>query len=333
MITLSDALIKNGDPDIRVEDFAGRYKDEEDFINEILSEAPGFFNLGRPLPYPDLPEGCLIIGTPDNPAAVWGKKVIKKGNLLTVDWLRKNNGVAVWPAGYYRYKKSNNDPSGLYPTTGSKKFEFRFSYLENINKKFGTDLPATFYWSDCKWNPKNPEFKNIADEYPFQLISGRVHHAMTMTAVCPYLAETETECMKPMNNGFKYVLPENSGFLEKYGIAENMKTRFKAGSVSIPVLAISKSDGKNLGIKTGNVITLENPSGKSMKGKVYLTEEIMPGVIKTAFGPGGQNAPGLGFINNVCEYTANINEFFNSDNLTPLTGMPGFGDILVKIVK
>jgi anaerobic selenocysteine-containing dehydrogenase/Fe-S-cluster-containing dehydrogenase component len=333
MIAVSDALIENGDPDVRAEDFAGKYNNEEDFINEILSEAPGFFNIGRPLPYPDLPEGCLIIGTPDNPAAVWGKKVIKKGELLTVDWLRKHHGVAVWPASYHRYKKSNGDPSGIYPKTGSKKFEFRFSYIENINKKFGTELPATFYWNDCKWNPKNSSFRDITKEYPFQLITGRVHYAMTMTGVCPYLAETETECMKPLNNEFQYTLPESKQFPEKYGITDNQKTAFKAGSVSIPVLSVNRTDGERSGIKTGDVITLENPSGKKMKGKVFLTEEIMPGVIKTAFGPGGQNASGLGFINNVSEYTPNINEFFDPDNLTTHTGMPGFGDILVKIIK
>ena len=185
MIALSDALIKNGDQDIKAEDFRHKYKNEEDFINEILSETPGIYNIGNPLPYPDLPEGCLMIGTPDNPTAVWGKKIIKQGELLTVDWLRKHNGVAIWPASYHRYKKSDGSPSGIYPKTGSKKFEFKFSYLVDINNKFGTDFPVTFYWNDCKWNPKNSLFKELSKEYPFQLISGRVHYAMTMTTICP----------------------------------------------------------------------------------------------------------------------------------------------------
>jgi thiosulfate reductase/polysulfide reductase chain A len=316
MMVLSDSLIKNGDPDIKGEDFDQKYKDEEDFINEILAEAPGFYNAGTPLPYPDLPEGCLIIGAPDNPAAVWGKKIIKEGNILTVDWLRKHNGVAIWPASYYRYKKANGSPSGIYPKTGSKKFEFKFSFLENINNKFSAGFPATFYWRDCKWNPKNHSFTGISKEYPFQLISGRVHSAMTMTAICPYLSETETECMKHLNDDF--VHDEN---------------HFAAGTVSIPVLAINKADGGQLGITTGDLVVLKTSFGKRVKGKVFLTEEIMPGVIKTAFGPGGQKASGLGFQNELSEYTPNINECFDPENISPFTGMPGFGDIMVKVVK
>jgi anaerobic selenocysteine-containing dehydrogenase/ferredoxin len=157
MVHVSDALIKHGDPDIRAEDFSKKYNDEEDFINEILSEAPGFYNIGTPLPYPDLPEGCRITGTPDNPGAILGDKTIREGEPLTVDWLRRHHGVAVWPASYYRYKKSDGSPSGIYPKTPSGKFEFKFSRLERINREFGTAFPTTFYWHDNKWNPANPE--------------------------------------------------------------------------------------------------------------------------------------------------------------------------------
>jgi len=312
MIALSDALIKTGDPDIKTEDFKERYKDEEDFINEVLSDAPGFYNIGEPLPYPELPEGSLIIGIPENPTAIWGKKIIKKGESLTVQWLKKNNGVAVWPTSYYRYKKSDASSSGVYPKTNSRKFEFRFSYLEDINKKFGTNYPVTFYWSEAKWNPKNLLYKDIAKKYPFQLISGRVHYAMTMTQICPYLAETQTECMKPLNDEFN---------------------EFKANTLSISVLAFNIKDGERLGIKTGDIVTLENPLKKTITGKAFLTEEVMPGVIKTAFGTGGQKASGIGFINNTAEYTPNINSLFDPENLSPFTGMPGFGDIMVRVIK
>ncbi|MEF9438316.1 MAG: molybdopterin-dependent oxidoreductase, partial [Candidatus Mariimomonas ferrooxydans] len=156
MLTLSEALIKNNDSDIRPEDFQKRYRNEEDFINEMLNRSPGFYNIGKPLPYPDIPEGALILGAPDNPTAVLDGKEIKYGESLTVEWLRNHKGVAVWPASYYRYKKSDGSPSGIYPRTGSKKFEFRFTYLEDINRKLGTDFPTTFYWSECRWNPKNP---------------------------------------------------------------------------------------------------------------------------------------------------------------------------------
>ena len=98
-------------------------------------------------------------------------------------------------------------------------------------------------------------------------------------------------------------------------------------------MSINAADGVHLNIKTGDIVTLENPLGKSVKGKVFLTEEVMPGVIKTAFGPGGQKASGMGLVNNISEYTVNINELFDPDNLSPFTGMPGFGDIMVKVIK
>jgi anaerobic selenocysteine-containing dehydrogenase/Fe-S-cluster-containing dehydrogenase component len=359
MISLSEALIKNGDPDIRTEDFKKRYKSEEDFINESLSEAPWFYNIGEPLPYPDIPEGSLIIGTPDNPTAIMDevtnpptppfdkggqrgfsvKKVIKQGERLTVDWLRRHNGVAVWPTGYYRYKKSDGSPSGVYPRTNSKKFEFKFSYLENINKKLGTNLPTTFYWTECRWNSKNSSYKDVSKEYPFQLISGRVHYAMTMTTVCPYLAETETECMKPMNDEFMYSMPEVGNIPRNYGIPVTSNKfqvpsfKFQVNTVSIPIFAFNTKDAERLGIKNGDIVILENPLKKSVKGKAFLTQEIMPGVIKTAFGPGGQKASGISFVNNTSEYTPNINELFDPENISSFTGMPGFGDIMVRVIK
>jgi anaerobic selenocysteine-containing dehydrogenase len=332
MRTLSASLVRNGDADIKAEDFE-RYDNEEDFINELLLDTPGFYNVGAPLPYPDLPEGCLILGIPDNPRAVWGRTVIKEGELLTVDWLRKNNGVAVWPAGYYRYKKVDGSLSGIYPQTDSNKFEFKFSYLENINSAFGTDLPVSFYWSECLWNPKNVLFKQLSKEYPFQLISGRVHYAMTMTGICPHLAETETECMQPLNDDFQYslLLPDN--IPNEQGMQSGGETFIKAGSVSVPVLAMNRKDGENLDFKTGDVIVLEDPSHCRIRGKVFLTEDIMPGIIKTAFGPGGQRASGIGLLNNISTYTPNINDLFMHDNMSPFTGMPGFGDIMVKVIK
>ncbi|UCF87365.1 MAG: molybdopterin-dependent oxidoreductase [Nitrospiraceae bacterium] len=333
MVSLSEALIKNGDTDIKPEDFRKRYNNEEDFINEILSDAPGFYNLGDPLPYPGIQEGALIRGTPDNPSAMIDGVVVKEGEQLTVDWLRKHNGVAVWPASYYRYKRGDGSASGVYPKTNSKKFEFFFSYLENLRKKFRIDLPTTFYWSDPKWNPQNLSYREMKKEYPFQLIRGRVHHAMTMTTVCPYLSETETECMKPLNDNLTYNLPADRIHPEKFSFPEKRTLNLLAGSVSIPVLAFNREDGERLGITTGCVVSLENPLKKFIRGKVVLTEEVMPGVIKTAFGPGGQRASGMGFMNTTSSYTPNINELFDPDNLSPFTGMPGFGDIMVKVIK
>jgi anaerobic selenocysteine-containing dehydrogenase len=153
-----------------------------------------------------------------------------------------------------------------------------------------------------------------------------------MTGICPHLAETKTECMQPLNSEFQHTVPEIKNNPEEYGIQAGEIT-FKSGTVSIPVLALNKTDGDHLRLKTGDIITLESPLKNSMKGKVFLTEEVMPGVIKTAFGPGGQNASETGFLNHTSKYTQNINRLFSPKNLSPFTGMPGFGDIIVKIIK
>ncbi len=156
---------------------------------------------------------------------------------------------------------------------------------------------------------------------------------MTMTTICPYLAETKTECMQPLNNNFKYTMPELKDIPNKYSFPYNEEISFNVGSISIPVFAFNENDAEKLGIKTGDIVILENPLKKSIKGKVFVTEEIIPGVIKTAFGPGGQIASGIGFMNSIAGYTPNINELFDPSNISGFSGMPGFGDILVKVIK
>ena len=106
--------------------------------------------------------------------------------------------------------------------------------------------------------------------------------------------------------------------LEDSMVFHKIRNHFASGSVSIPVFAINKIDGERLNIRTGDIIILETPFRKRVKGKAFLTEEIMPGVIKTAFGPGGQKASGLGFQNNLSEYTPNINECCDPENISPI---------------
>jgi anaerobic selenocysteine-containing dehydrogenase len=139
--------------------------------------------------------------------------------------------------------------------------------------------------------------------------------------------------MEPLNNTFHYSAPETDEAPVTAGIAASRETTFKEGSLSIPVMAINRSDGEMLRLKTGDVIILENPLKKRITGKAFLTEEIRPGVIKVPFGPGGQKASGLGFNNNTAEYTPNINELHDPENFNRLTGTPGFGDIMVKVIK
>jgi len=128
-------------------------------------------------------------------------------------------------------------------------------------------------------------------------------------------------------------MPESADVPNKTGLQDKRKNSFRPCSVSIPVLALNSTEGENLGLKTGDLVILENPLGNRIRGKVFLTDEIMPGTIKTAFGPGGQKASGIGFMNHTSEYTPNINELHDPGNITSLTGAPGFGDIRVRIIK
>jgi anaerobic selenocysteine-containing dehydrogenase len=234
-----------------------------------------------------------------------------------------------------RYKKRDGSPSMAYPRTASGKFEFRFSYLENINERFGTKNPVTFYWTPRKWDPGAAALSPLRRDFPYQLISGRAHHSMTMTQVCPLLGETETECMKPLNESFTDIIlpPGNeSGQSPSFsGILQS--TVFKKDSFGIPTFAINQGDGEKLGLQRGELIILENPLGMRIRGKVFLTHEIRPGVIKTVFGAGGRSGSGMGLIRNTSDYTPNINELVDPGNINRLTGMPGFGDIMVRIIK
>ena len=139
--------------------------------------------------------------------------------------------------------------------------------------------------------------------------------------------------MKPFNDAFTYGMPGLIHAANEQGFEENRETSFESGSVSIPVFAMNHKDGEQLLLRTGDSIALENPAQNRIRGKVFLTDEIMPGVIKTAFGPGGQHASGTGFFGGTSAYTPSINDLFDPDNLSPFTGMPGFGDIMVRVVK
>lgn len=300
---LTKHLSEEGDKDINEKNPFKTFKKEEDFIDQLLKTSPSLYNIGQPLPYPDYPEGSLIIGVPDNPFVYLNGKCISKGKLITVKWLRENKGKALYPASYYRYKTSQGAASGIYPNTISKKFEFHFKEIARLNKKYQLNYPESFYWQEPAENPKNGKGKEMHKEYPFQLVTGRTHHSMTMTQVCPYLSLLETE------------------------------TQRKIDSAAIPVFLLHQKDGKSCHIKTGDLITLENPDGKRIKGKALISESIKPGVIKTTFGSGGRNAPGMGLSQQIADDTPNSNKLVSPAAVTSTTGMPGFGDIMVKIVE
>lgn len=354
MNMLAKRLVELGDKDLKASDFWEKYKSEEDFVNEMLAGAPGNNNIGTPLPYPNLPEGYKLIGTPDSLNAgrvkIDHEKKEVKGDLVTVKWLRENKGVAIWPMSWHRYRrfdetKQEHVANKIWPPTGSKLIEFTFKRYEPFNKlideskivplglkKIGFDrYPMSFYWFETKWNPyTNPEYAKYAKDYPFQLICGRVHHAMSGTQMVPWLAETPVEGLyMPMNNRFEYEIPEPDG----KGQFKAVKKKFKAGSWCVGTMSMNASDAAKMGIVSGDLVTLENPLGKKVKTKVHVTEGMRPGTVKMGFGTGGRFSPGMGGTYAHKDYTPNHNELVDPEDLSPIMGMPTYADMIIKITK
>ena len=362
MNMLARKLVEFGDTDIKGSDFWDKYKSEEDFVNEMLSVAPGRVNVGTPLPYPQYPEGYRLIGTPESlekgDAAVDHEKKTVKGKPVTVEWLRNNNGVAIWPMSWRRYKKQSADePNKAFPNTSTKMIEFMFdwteggkrfggykSYNEKIEKAGGEaplglkevgfdKFPSTFYWFETKWNPyTNPAYQQYANKYPFQLICGRVHHSMSGTQMIPWLGEVKAEgTWQPMNNEFDAEIPEAMPIGDEP--MKTVKKKFKKNSYSVGTVWMNDQDAKKLGIKNGDLLVVENPLGKSTKGKAFVSGGMRPGVIKIGFATGGRFSPGIGPAYKNREYTPSHNDLVDPDALSPIMGFPAYADMIVRVEK
>lgn len=354
MNSIAKKLNELGDPDLKAEEFWEKYKTQEDFVNEMLLPAPGRNHAGEPIPYPHLPLGYKLLGTPDSLEAgrvtIDHEKKVVQGEPVTVEWMRKNNGVAVWPMSWNRFRIFDKE-AGKYVAskavakTDSKLFEFTFSRYDKYNKlidesgviprglkEIGYErYPHTFYWYETKWNPyTNKEYEKYKDEFPFQLICGRVHHAMTGTQMVPNLSETPVEGIwMPLNESFKHTIidPDANGELVE------VEKEFKAGTFCVGTIAINASDASSLGLKTGDLVTLENPLGSQEKGKVFVTEGIRPGTIKLGFGTGGRFSPGLGPTSKHKDYTPNHSGLVDPNAHSPIMGMPCYADMIVKVKK
>ncbi|ACL19266.1 molybdopterin oxidoreductase [Desulfitobacterium hafniense DCB-2] len=343
-----------GDSDFKASDFWDKYKSEEDFVNEMLAPAPGRNHAGEPVPYPHLPLGYKLIGTPDSLDAgrvtIDHEKKTVKGEPVTVDWMRNNKGVAVWPMSWNRFKIYDKEAgkhvaSKAVAKTNSKLFEFTFSGYDKYNKlisetgiiprglkEIGYDkYPNTFYWFETKWNPyTNTEYAKYKDEYPFQLICGRVHHAMTGTQMVPWLSETPVEGIwMPLNNSFKHKIID----MNAKGELEEVEKEFMEGTLCVGTIAINASDAKALGLKTGDLAILENPLGAQEKGKVFVTEGMRPGTIKLGFGTGGRFSPGIGPTSKSKDYTPNHSGLVDPNAHSPIMGMPCYADMIIKVEK
>lgn len=342
MQMLAKALIDRGDTDVKAADFTEKYKKEEDFWDEALSVAPGRPNSGTPRPYPQYPDGYKLIGTPESlesgRARIDDEKKEVRGEPVTVQWLRANHGIAIWPMSYYRYR------GGGIMKTGSKKVEFVFKAYDKFNKlieesgnvppglkELGWDrYPKTFYWFETKWNPyTNPAYARYKDEFPFQVISGRIHHAMSGTQAVDWLGRIHSEDLwYPLNEDVTVdeVLVGADG-----PKATGRKLRIPKGSWSIGVIQMNASDASKLGLKTGDLVELETPYGTRTRGKVNAVETIRPGTLRIAMGSGGRFSPGLGWNYYFKDVTPDANALTDPRTHSPIMGMPGYCDVLVKV--
>lgn len=360
MNLLAKKLHDLGDTDVKGEDFWKKYSKEDEFIDEMLAVSPGRPNVGRPLPYPQYPEGYKLYGTPDSlesgKAKVDHKSKKVHGTPLTVEWLRNNHGVAIWPMSWYRYRKHDADePNHFFPKTSSKMIEFVWDYEEGgkrkgryakYNKKIEEadgdvplglqeigfkKYPKTFFWFETKWNPHtNPDYKKYADEFPFQVIGGKVHHAMSGTQMIPWLGQVKAEgTWQPLNDAFEAEVSE----ADSQEVMKDMTMKFPANSFSVGTIMINDGDAKGMGMATGDLVELTNPLGKSTRGKIFATGGIRPGVIKLGFGAGGRWSPGMGPAYQSRKYTPFHNMLIDPDALSPIMGFPAFADMIVNIKK
>ncbi len=360
MLMLSKKLYELGDRDIDPKEFWKKYRNEEDFTNEALSPAPGRPHVGTPLPYPQYPEGYKLVGTPDSlekgNVKIDHKKKKVIGKPVTVAWLRKNHGVAIWPMSWQRYKKHDaNEPNKAFPKTSTKMIEFiwdfkqdgkrkgRYSKYNKLIEKAGGDVPEglkeigfkkfqkTFFWFETKWNPyTNPKYKKYAKNYPFQLICGRVHHSMSGTQMIPWLGQVKAEGLwQPMNNEFEAEIPEAM----PTGEFKSMKMKFKANTYGVGTIWMNTDDAKKLGIKTGDLVKVENPLGKSTKGKVFASGGMRPGIVKIGFATGNRFSPGMGPAYESRSYTPSHNDLVDPHALSPIMGFPAYADMVVRIKK
>lgn len=90
---------------------------------------------------------------------------------------------------------------------------------------------------------------------------------------------------------------------------------------------------KKLGIKTGDAVVVENPLGKSQKGKAFVSGGMRPGVIKIGFGTGGRFSPGTGPAYKSKDYTADHNMFVDPEALSPIMGQTAYADMIVSVKK
>ena len=121
--------------------------------------------------------------------------------------------------------------------------------------------------------------------------------------------------------------------LFRSGEFKSMKMKFKANTYSVGTIWMNTDDAKKLGIKTGDLVKVENPLGKSTKGKVFASGGMRPGIIKIGFATGNRFSPGMGPAYKSRSYTPSHSDLVDPHALSPIMGFPAYADMVVRIKK
>lgn len=155
---------------------------------------------------------------------------------------------------------------------------------------------------------------------------------MSGTQMVPWLGEIKAEgTWQPMNNEFEADVPEAMPLGDEP--MKTMKMKFKPNSYSVGTIWMNADDARRMGIKNGDMVVVENPLGKSTKGKVFASGGMRPGVIKMGFATGGRFSEGLGPAYKTRDYTPSHNDLVDPSVLSPIMGFPGYADMIVRVKK
>jgi anaerobic selenocysteine-containing dehydrogenase len=194
-------------------------------------------------------------------------------------------------------------------------------------------FPKTFYWFETVWNPHtNPDYVKYANDYPFQLICGRVHHAMSGTQMVPWLGEVKTEGIwQPMNDEFSAEIPEPT--TEGQSSMKTISRTFEKNSYSVGTIWMNTDDAAKVGVKNGDLVELKTPLGHTTKGKIFASGGMRPGVVKMGFATGNRFSKGMGPAYESRKYTPSHNDLVDPDALSPIMGFPAYADVMVGVKK
>ena len=112
-----------------------------------------------------------------------------------------------------------------------------------------------------------------------------------------------------------------------------MKMKFKANTYSVGTIWMNTDDAKKMGIKNGDLVVVENPLGKSTKGKVFASGGMRPGIIKSALQQAEGSARGMGAAYKSRDYTPSHSDLVDPDVLSPIMGFPDYADMIVKVKR